>query len=78
MQLSRLNLKLLRDLRATRSQAIGLLVAIVLGVGLFQATYMSVENLGANYALFYDSLHFADFTAAVNPTSDDLLDKLRG
>ena len=77
MQLSRLNLKLLRDLRATRSQALGLLVAIVLGVGLFQTTYLTVQNLDVTYVLCYDTLHFADFTVAVNPTSNDLVYKIR-
>ena len=73
-----LYLKLLRDLRGNRSQVAALLAAIVLGIGLFQNTYMGVENLAANYSLFYDNLHFADFTVRINPARDDLTHWVKG
>ena len=76
-RLPRLYLKLARDLARSRSQIAALLVSIILGIGVFQSTYMAVENLGANYALFYDNLHFADFTVRVNPTDYDLTRQIK-
>lgn len=76
-EVSPLNLKLLRDLRASRWQyaAVGSMVAI--GVAVFGASYMSYRNLDASYSHSYARQHFEDFGIEVRAAPERVVDRIR-
>lgn len=59
--MSRLWLKLFRDLRAYRVQAVGIAVVVMLGISMYHSFYLSYRSMGASYAWGYDRLRLADF-----------------
>ena len=56
-----LNLKLVRDINQARWQFAAVALVVALGIGFYQGSWMSYQNIGASYELYYDMLHFADF-----------------
>lgn len=60
--MSRLWLKLFRDLAAYRVQAIGIAVVTTLGISMYHGFYLSYRSLGASYEWGYEELGFADST----------------
>lgn len=56
--------KLRRDLRASRWQAVAVVVTVLLGVMLFAASFDAFRNLTASYEQTYDDLAFADLTVS--------------
>jgi putative ABC transport system permease protein len=52
-----------RDLRARRAQFLAVAATMVLGVGLFGASYDAFQNLTSSYQGLYERLDFADLTA---------------
>ncbi|MFW6157046.1 MAG: ABC transporter permease [Armatimonadota bacterium] len=60
--MSRLWLKLFRDLRAYRAQAIGIAVVTMLGISMYHSFYLSYRSMAASYDWGYDRLRLADFT----------------
>lgn len=60
--MSRLWLKLIRDLGAYRAQVIGVMVVMTLGIAMYHSYYLSYESLGASYDVCYDKLKLADFS----------------
>jgi len=63
--MSRLWLKLFRDIRAYRVQAIGIAVMVMLGISMYHSFYLSFLSLGASYEWGYDRLKLADFSIEV-------------
>lgn len=51
-----------RDLRASRAQAVAVLITVMLGVMLFAASYDAFRNLTASYEQTYSDLALADLT----------------
>ncbi len=68
MRLLRRSLR--RDLRARWAQFTAVGVTIVLGVGLFGASFDAFQNLTASYQKMYQELAFADLVAAGGPVED--------
>ncbi len=64
--MSKLWLKLFRDLRSYRVQAIGIAVTMMLGIALFHGFYLSYLSIGASYERSYDDLRLADFTITLD------------
>ena len=54
---------ILREMRARRAQFVAVSITIVLGVGLFGASYDAFQNLTSSYRGLYDRLSFADIVA---------------
>lgn len=70
MVISRLNLKLIRDIRFSPWLFIGIVVVVTLGIALFDASYISYNSLGRSYDLTHDRLNLADFTVRVRAAPD--------
>jgi len=51
-----------RDIRRQRAPFVAVAITVMLGVGLFIATFDAFSNLKASYKTTYDRLHFADLT----------------
>ena len=62
---SRLNLKLIRDLKFSPLMFGGILLLVVVGITLFVASYGLYMNMGASYAASYSNLKLADFTLSL-------------
>lgn len=60
--MSKLWLKLFRDLRVYRVQAIGIAVTTMLGIAMYHGFYLSYRSIGASYEWGYDELRLASFT----------------
>jgi putative ABC transport system permease protein len=56
--------KLRRDLRASRPQAVAVVITVMLGVMLFAASYDAFRNLTASYERTYADLVLADLTVS--------------
>ena len=74
--MSRLWLKLFRDLRAYRVQAIGIAVVIMLGISMYHSFYLSYRSMGASYSWGYDRLRLADFTIELDQAPRQTVDRL--
>jgi putative ABC transport system permease protein len=70
-------LKTLRDLRASMSQSIALIVIVMLGVASFAATVAAYRDLDTSYNRTYDELLFADVTFALKSAPQANVDNLR-
>ena len=69
--------KLFRDIGANRWLFIAVTSVVLLGVCLFDAAYMSFQNLSSSYDLAYRRLHFADFTTRFHRGPRSLVDRVR-
>jgi len=65
-----LNLKLIRDINQARWQFAAVALVVGLGIGFYQGSWMSYQNIGASYELYYDMLHFADFQIVFGQAPD--------
>lgn len=74
--MSKLWLKLLRDLRAYRTQAIGIAVVVMLGISMYHSFYLSYRSMAASYQWGYDRLRLADFTIEFEGASEQTVDRL--
>jgi putative ABC transport system permease protein len=74
--MSRLWLKLLRDLRAYRVQAIGIAVVTMLGISMYHSFYLSYRSMAASYEWGYDQLRLADFTIELQRAPRQTVDRL--
>jgi putative ABC transport system permease protein len=62
---NKLQLKLVRDLMASKVLFLSVIAVIFLGVSFFGGAFMGYQNLKASYDYTYESLQFADFTIEV-------------
>lgn len=62
-----LQVKLRRDLRRSRTQVLGIVVTVFLGVMLFGATYDAYQSLGASYDAMFQRVGFADLWVTAAP-----------
>ncbi len=74
--MSRLWLKLFRDLRAYRVQAIGIAVVTMLGISMYHSFYLSYRSMAASYDWGYDRLRLADFTIELDQAPRQTVDRL--
>ncbi|MFW6438171.1 MAG: ABC transporter permease, partial [Armatimonadota bacterium] len=74
--MSRLWLKLFRDLRAYRVQAIGIAVVTMLGVSMYHSFYLSYRSMAASYDWGYARLRLADFTIELDQAPQQTVDRL--
>ena len=74
---SKLNLKLLRDLRFSPFLFGGIVLLAIVGITLFGASYELYLNLHSSYRLSYEKLNLADFTVPVQSAPKDVLTTLR-
>ncbi|MBD3292874.1 MAG: FtsX-like permease family protein, partial [Armatimonadia bacterium] len=74
--MSRLWLKLFRDLSAYRVQAIGIAVVTMLGISMYHSFYLSYRSMGASYEWGYDQLRLADFTIELDHAPRQTVERL--
>ncbi|NLO07911.1 MAG: ABC transporter permease [candidate division WS1 bacterium] len=74
--MSRLWLKLFRDLRAYRVQAIGIAVVVMLGISMYHSFYLSYRSMGESYEWGYDELRLADFTVEFQVAPEQAVTRL--
>jgi putative ABC transport system permease protein len=63
---SKLQRKLLRDIRAARSQFIAVALVIILGIATFVVSYAAYRNLDDSYEYTYERLRMADYWISVD------------
>jgi putative ABC transport system permease protein len=74
---SKLNLKLIRDLRFSPLMFGGIVLLVAVGVMLFVAAYSLYLNLQSSYATSYSRLNLADFSVQVQSAPQEVLSTLR-
>ncbi|MCE5322683.1 ABC transporter permease [bacterium] len=74
---SKLNLKLLRDLRSSPWMFLGIVLLAAVGITLFGTAYELYLNLGRSYELSYEKLKLADFSIQMQSAPDDIVNNLR-
>ena len=74
--MSRLWLKLIRDLRAYRVQAIGIAVVTMLGISMYHSFYLSYRSMGESYEWGCANLRLADFTIQLDEAPRQTVDRL--
>ncbi len=74
--MSRLWLKLFRDISAYRVQAIGIAVVVALGISMYHSFYLSYRSMGASYQWGYDELRLADFTIEMDVAPEATVTRL--
>lgn len=77
MVVSRLNLKLLRDITSSPLMFGGIVFLLMVGIGLFTASYDLFLNLESSYAYSYHRLNLADFTIPVQSAPKEIIFSLR-
>jgi len=73
---SRLWLKLIRDLGAYRGQVIGVAVVMMLGISMYHSFYLAYRSMGASYELCYDKLKLADLSIEMRAAPEDTVKRL--
>ncbi len=71
--ISRLNLKLIRDIRFSPFMFGGIILLVAVGVMLFIAAYSFYLNLQSSYATTYSRLNLADFSVQVQSAPQEIL-----
>lgn len=74
---SRLNLKLLRDLRFSPYLFSGIVLLTLVGIALFGASYELYLNLKSSYQLSYEKLNLADFSISLQSAPTEVLTTIR-
>ncbi len=74
--MSKLWLKLFRDLRAYRGQVIGVVVVMMLGIAMYHSYYLGYESLGASYDVCYAELKLADFSIEMQAVPEQTVKRL--
>ncbi|MDH7480405.1 MAG: FtsX-like permease family protein [Armatimonadota bacterium] len=77
MVISKLTLKLIRDIRFSPWLFLGIMVMVASGVALYDATYLSYYNLGRSYNLSYEKLNLADFTVDVQSAPQEITNQIK-
>lgn len=77
MVISRLHLKLFRDIRSSPLIFTGIVLLIFVGIALFDSTYSLYLNLQHSYTLSYRSLNLSDFAISVKSAPQEMLTILR-
>ena len=75
--MSKLHLKLLRDLRSSPFMFAGIVLLLLVGIALFVASYSLYLNLEQSYATSYRRLRLADFTVPVQSAPAQVVTRLR-
>ncbi|MHB9132800.1 MAG: ABC transporter permease [Armatimonadota bacterium] len=75
--MSKLNVKLIRDIRFSPLMFGGTVFLLLAGIALFGGSYALFLNLKTSYTLSYRLLNLADFTVAVQSAPDDIVTALR-
>ena len=75
--MSKLNIKLLRDIRTSPYMFGGIVLLLLVGIALFGASYALYLNLQRSYARSYRQLRLADFTVPVQSAPDSAVTALR-
>ena len=75
--MSRLNLKLLRDITSSPLMFGGIVFLLLVGIALFIASYELFLNLESSYAYSYRRLNLADFSIPVQSAPKELISTLR-
>jgi len=75
--MSKLNIKLLRDIRTSPYMFGGIVLLLLVGIALFGSSYALYQNLQRSYARSYRLLRLADFTIQVQSAPDDAVTALR-
>ncbi|MHB9024612.1 MAG: ABC transporter permease [Armatimonadota bacterium] len=75
--MSKLNIKLIRDIRFSPLMFAGIVFLLLAGIALFGASYELYLNLQRSYALSYQRLHLADFSLAVQSAPNAVIATLR-
>ncbi|MHB0937446.1 MAG: FtsX-like permease family protein [Armatimonadota bacterium] len=75
--MSKLNIKLLRDIRTSPYMFGGIVLLLLVGIALFGSSYALYLNLERSYARSYRLLNLADFTVPVQSAPDNAVDALR-
>ncbi|MGD9496023.1 MAG: ABC transporter permease [Armatimonadota bacterium] len=74
--MSRLWLKLFRDIRAYRVQAIGIAVVVMLSISMYHSFYLAYRSMGATYQWAYQHLRLADFTIELTSAPEETVTRL--
>jgi len=74
--MSKLWLKLFRDLRAYRAQVIGVVVVMALGIAMYHSYYLAYQSLGASYDVCYEDLKLADFSIEMRSAPEQTVKRL--
>lgn len=77
MIVTKLNLKLIRDLKFSPLVFLGITVLITVGIALFGASYELYMDLERSYALSYRKLNMADFTVQLQSAPGEVVNILR-
>ncbi len=77
MVISKLTLKLIRDILFSPWLFLGIMAMVASGIALYNATYLSYYNLGRSYNLSYERLNMADFTIDVQSAPQEILNQIR-
>ncbi|MCD6359580.1 MAG: hypothetical protein J7M38_01875, partial [Armatimonadetes bacterium] len=75
--MSRLSLKIFRDLIVYKAQAIGIAIVMMLGIALYHSFYLAYCSMGASYQLNYDKLSLADFSIELQRAPEKYVTRLR-
>ncbi|MFO8101293.1 MAG: FtsX-like permease family protein [Dehalococcoidia bacterium] len=70
--MKKLNLKLARDLKASKGLFAAVTIVIFLAVTFFGLMFMAYENLNSSYDYSYEKLNFADFTVKLSTQLPDV------
>ncbi len=74
--MSRLWLKLFRDLGAYRAQAVGIAVVVMLGISMYHSFYLAFRSMGSTYRWGYDRLKLADFTIELDGAPEQMVTRM--
>ena len=74
--MSRLWLKLFRDIRAYRTQAIGIAVVVMLGISMYHSFCLAFRSMSSTYRWGYRELKLADFTIEVDTAPEQTVTRL--
>ena len=77
MVVSRLNVKLIRDIRFSPYLFAGVAFLLLVGIALFVGTYELYLNLQSSYALSYRLLNLSDFTIPVQSAPTEIVSTLQ-
>lgn len=75
--LTTLRRKILGDLKMHRGRFLAVWVVVVMGAAFYGAFYPAGKSVLASVYSTYDQLHYMDFQASFDPTSDSLVEEIR-
>lgn len=75
--LTTLRRKILGDLKMHRGRFLAVWVVVVMGTAFYGAFYPAGKSVLASVYNTYDQLHYMDFQASFDPSSDSIVDRIR-